>query len=134
MVSRALMVVYTILFNRVFDTVAQNEDEAAHILMGIAQHIQPDQTRSDIPPDNTPATGTSYRFITATHCIYNLFTVVHTIFFYNRCFINTNFHTKYRTRVTEMLQYSKQLRFLDAQHCLPIISFWNQIVIYNPVC
>ena len=100
MVSRALMVVYPILFNGVVDTVAQNEDEAAHSLMGIAQHIQHDQTRGNISPDNTPATGTSYRFITATRFIYNLFTVVHTILFYNRCFINTNFHTKNRTRVT----------------------------------
>ena len=100
MVSRALMVVYTILINEVVDTVAQNEDKAAHSLMGIAQHIQHDQTRGNIQPDSTPATGTSYCVITATRCIYNVFTVVHTILFYNRCFINTNFHTKNRTRVT----------------------------------
>ena len=100
MVSRALMVVYTILINGVVDTVAPNEDEAAHSLMGIAQHIQHDQTRGNIQPDNTPVTGTSYRFITATRCIYNLLLVGHKIFFYNRCFINTNFHTNNRTRVT----------------------------------
>ena len=100
MVSRALMVVYTILIKGVVDTVVQNEEEAARSLMGIAQHIQHDQTRGNIQPDNTPATGTSYRFITATCCIYNLFTVVNTILFYNHCFINTNFHTKHRTRVT----------------------------------
>ena len=100
MVSRALMVVYTIMINGVVDTVAKNEDEAAHSLMGIAQHIQHDQTRGESPPNNTLTTGTSYHFITATRCIYNLFTVVHIILFYNRCFINTNFHTKNRMRVT----------------------------------
>ena len=100
MVSRALMVVYTILIKGVVDTVAPNEDEAAHSLIGIAQHIQHDITRGNIPPNNTPATGTSYRCITATRCIYNLFPVLHKILFYNRCFVNTNFHTNNRTRVT----------------------------------
>ena len=100
MVSRALMVVYTILIKGVVDTVAPNEDEAAHTLIGIVQHIQHDITRSNIPPNNTPATGTSYRFITATRCIFNLFPVVHTILFYNRCFINTNFYTNNCKRVT----------------------------------
>ena len=100
MVSRALMVVYTVLIKGVVDTVAPNEDEAAHTLIGIAQHIQHDQTGDNIPPNNTPATGTSYRFITATRCIYNLFPVLHKILFYNRCFVNTNFHTNNRTRVT----------------------------------
>ena len=82
MVSRALMVVYTILIKEVVDTVAPNEDEGAHSLIGIAQHIQHDITRGNIPPNNNPR-QVRHIVLLLQHIVYTIYS----LFFIKYCFI-----------------------------------------------